>query len=240
MALKPAIGVIGGLGPQASALLYKLLVDKTKHHTQLRDTADYPRIVLLSTSIPNYLSTGQASDPAIMAKVIALVQEEVRLLEAAGAIVNGIACNTAHLALDQLQAVTAVPFLSIMDLARRAVAGFDRPGLLCTRLTKQTGLYAGVHPNLHIPSDALLEQAETWVFKLLDDAVRPADEVAFRQFVRQYQQANDLDAVVLGCTELPVVYGPATEPGVISSLEVLADGLLDFYFGEAGHANHEA
>jgi aspartate racemase len=238
--VKPAIGIIGGLGPQASALLYKLLIDKTKDHTDLRDTADYPRIVLLSTSIPNYLSSGQATDPAIMAQVIALVQEEVRLLEVAGAVVNGIACNTAHLALDHLQAVTTVPFLSIMDLVRHSVAPFQRPGLLCTRLTKQTGLYASVHPNLYIPPDSLLEQAEEWVFKLLDDAVRPADQAAFRRFTQDFATANGLDAVVLGCTELPVVYGPTTDPGVISTLEVLADGLLDFYFGGQSHAHQAA
>ncbi|MDR0627309.1 MAG: aspartate/glutamate racemase family protein [Bifidobacteriaceae bacterium] len=240
MALKPAIGVIGGLGPQASALLYQLLVHKTKDHTDLRDTSDYPRIVLLSTSIPNYLSSGQATDPAIMAQVIGLVQEEVRLLETAGSIVGGIACNTAHLALDQLQAVTRVPFLSIMDLVRGAAAGFERPGLLSTRLTKQTGLYAGVHPNLHIPKDSVLEQAEGWVFKLLDGKITTADQAAFRDFVEDFRRERDLDAVVLGCTELPVVYGPTTDQSIISTLEVLADGLLAFYFGKTGHADHQA
>ncbi|MDR0594556.1 MAG: aspartate/glutamate racemase family protein [Bifidobacteriaceae bacterium] len=239
MTLKPAIGVIGGLGPQASAWLYTLLVDKAKDHTDLRDTADYPRVVLLSTAIPNYLQTGQASDPAVMAEVIGLVQEEVRLLEAAGAIVNAIACNTAHLALDQLQSVTAVPFLSIMDLVSGAIAGRARPGLLSTRLTKQTGLYASVHPNLHIPEDSVLEGVETWVFKLLDGSITKADRAAFRQFVDEFKQANDLDAVVLGCTELPVVYGPTARPDVVSTLEVLADGLLDSYYarlcaGQAG------
>jgi aspartate racemase len=228
--VKPAIGVIGGLGPQASALLYQLLVDRTKSHTGLTDTADYPRIVLLSTSIPNYLATGEATDPAVMAPVIGHVQAEVRLLEASGAIVNGIACNTAHLALEQLRAVTSVPFLSIVDLVRQAAAKYSRPGLLSTRLTRQVGLYADAHPNLFIPSDDTLQEVEVWVFKLLAGALTAAEAQGFRDFVAAYRQENELDAVVLGCTELPVVYGPAGDPSVISTLDVLADGLLDYYF----------
>jgi aspartate racemase len=256
MALKSAIGVIGGLGPQASALLYKLLVERARLHTNLRDTADYPRIVLVSTSIPNYLSTGEASDPAIMAQVIGWVQDEVRVLEQAGAIVDGIACNTAHLALPQLQAATSVPFLSIMELMKTAAGSFKRPGLLSTRLTRQTELYAEVHPNIFIPNDDVLEQAEVWIFKLLDGSLTAEDARDFRGFVGEFQRANNLDAVLLACTELPVIYelsapeqaeqaasgGNAPEsappsnsadgfdPTVVSTLDVLADGLLAYYY----------
>jgi aspartate racemase len=230
MSVKPAIGVIGGLGPQASTLLYKLLIDKTKDHTDLKDTADYPRIVLISTVIQNYLITGEASDPAIIAEVVGTVQEEIRLLEQSGAIVNAIACNTAHLALDALQSVTSVPFLSIIDLVSGAVAGFERPGLLSTVLTKQVGLYNNVHPNIFIPEDEVLIEAETFIFKLLSDAITEEDVAAFHAFVNDYKVANNLDSVLLACTELPVVYGTVDDPTIISTLDVLADGLLDYYY----------
>jgi len=230
MTLKPAIGIIGGLGPQASALLYKRIVEKTKDHTNLNDTADYPRVVLISTSIPNYLSTGEATDPEILAKVVGIVQEETRLLEESGAIVNCVACNTAHLALDQLRAVTTVPFLSIMDLMRDAAQGFKRPGILSTVLTKQMGLYGDVHPNLFVPQDGVLVEAETYIFKLLDDKITSEDVAAFRRFVARYKADNGLDAVLLACTELPVIYGSVSDASIVSTLDVLADGLLDYYF----------
>lgn len=234
--VKPAIGLIGGLGPQASALLYQLMIDRARLHTDLKDTADYPRIVLVSTSIPNYLSSGEASDPAVLAKVIGIVQQEVRILEQGGAIVNGIACNTAHLALDHLRAVTTVPFLSIIELMRTAVKGFKRPGLLSTLMTKQVGLYADVHPNIYIPDDSLLQQAETWIFKLLSHSITPADAAAFREFVQDFKQQNNLDAVLLACTELPVIYGQVDDPSVISTLDVLADGLLGHYYAQLAQA----
>ena len=230
--IKPAIGIIGGLGPQASALLYQLLVDKARFHTDLKDTADYPRIVLVSTSIPNYLSSGEANDPAVLARVIGIVQQEIGILENGGAVVNGIACNTAHLALDHLQAVTKVPFLSIIELMKAAVKGFEKPGLLSTMMTKQVGLYADVHPNIHIPDDSVLQQAETWIFKLLSYSITAEDAAAFRAFVQDYRQQNGLDAVLLACTELPVIYGPVNEPSVISTLDVLADGLLKHYYAQ--------
>jgi aspartate/glutamate racemase len=53
---------------------------------------------------------------------------------------------------------------------------------------------------------------------------------AFHAFVDDYKQENGLDAVLLACTELPVVYGPVTDPSIVSTLDVLADGLLEYYY----------
>jgi aspartate racemase len=229
MSLKPAIGVIGGLGPQASALLYRLLIDRAPQHTRLRDTSDYPRVVLLSTALPNKLQNGEITDPAVLSSIIALLQEEVRLLERCGAIVNAVACNTAHLALPQLALVTAVPFLSIIELVRQCVKDYQKPGYLSTRLTRDTGLYAGVHGHLYAPSDEETQQAEQYIFKLLTGEFAPEDRQRFHAFVQNYQKIHGLDAVILACTELPVIYG-STDGAVISTLEILADGLLQYYY----------
>jgi aspartate racemase len=230
MSLKPAIGVIGGLGPQASALLYRLLIDRAPLHTQLRDTSDYPRVALLSTALPNKLQNGEITDPAVLGGIVALLQEEVRLLEQCGAIVNAVACNTAHLALPQLQSVTSIPFLSIIELVRQRVQKYQKPGYLSTQLTRDMGLYAGVHPNLHAPGDEETQQAEQYIFKLLAGELAPEDRQRFHAFVQNYQKKHGLDAVILACTELPVIYGDTEDCAVISTLEVLADGLLRYYY----------
>jgi aspartate/glutamate racemase len=76
----------------------------------------------------------------------------------------------------------------------------------------------------------VLVEAETFVFKLLSDAITSDDVAAFHTFVEDYKVANGLDAVLLACTELPVVYGTVTDPSVVSTLDVLADGLLAYYY----------
>jgi aspartate/glutamate racemase len=43
-------------------------------------------------------------------------------------------------------------------------------------------------------------------------------------------QDNQLEAVILGCTELPLVYGGNSNPKIIDTLKVLSDGLLLSYF----------
>jgi aspartate racemase len=231
MNLKPAIGVIGGLGPQASVLLYRLLIDRTPLHTRLRDTSDYPRVVLLSTSLPNKLQNGEITDPGVLAGIVALLQAEVRLLEQCGAVVNAIACNTAHLALPQLQSVTGVPFLSIPALMRAHAAKFQRPGYLSTKLTRDTGLYDGVHPRLHRPGDDETQRAEDYIFRLLGGGITDADRRDFRAFAEEYRAKNNLDAVILACTELPVIYGDTQDAeAIVSTLDVLADGLLRHYY----------
>lgn len=65
------------------------------------------------------------------------------------------------------------------------------------------------------------------------------DEVIYKHLSRQitvgkvkeFKQANELDAVILGCTELPLMYGESqNNEKVIDTLQLLADGLLKTYF----------
>ena len=55
----------------------------------------------------------------------------------------------------------------------------------------------------------------------------------FRRLVDSFLTDNDLDIVVLGCTELPLVYGQISDQRVISTLDVLSTELLKRYFEHA-------
>src|SRR4051794_924820 len=106
-----AIGILGGMGPQASAKLYELLIEGTQKYTAAAVDEDYPEIVLISAPVPNFISNKNELQNAKQ-----LLIERTKLLETAGCTINGLACNTAHILLPELQLVTKVPFLSIPKL----------------------------------------------------------------------------------------------------------------------------
>lgn len=227
-----AIGILGGMGPQASAKLYELIIEGTQKYTPAAVDDDYPRIVLLNVPVPNFISNKNE-----LPKAKQMLVGNTKLLEQAGCTINGIACNTAHILLPELQAVTKVPFLSIPELVAKQcrAACFKRVGLLATPTTLGSTLYDDVlsgAAELVRPEQGFAEQLERYIYKQLNDDLAEDERLQFRADVSKFKQDNELDAVILGCTELPLVYGESKDDNtIIDTLQLLANGLLESYFG---------
>ncbi len=227
----PAIGILGGMGPQASAKLYELLIKGTQRYTTAAFDNDYPEIVLLSVPVPNFISNKNELPNAKQ-----MLVKRTKLLEQAGCTVIGIACNTAHILLPELQAVTSVPFLSMPELVaeQAKTAGYTRVGLLATPTTLSSTLYdealAGTAAMVR-PEAGFAEQIESYIYLELSGRLPEAERQEFRVKVDAFRQTNNLDAVILGCTELPLIYGESSgDASVIDTLQLLADNLLASYF----------
>lgn len=233
-----AIGILGGMGPQASAKLYELIIEGTQNYNSAAVDEDYPEIVLLNVPVPNFISNKNE-----LPKAKQMLIERTKLLEKAGCTVNGIACNTAHILLPDLQAATSVAFLSIPKLVadQVQVAGFARVGLLATPTTLKSTLYdASLSDIAEIirPDQEFAKLIEEYIYKQLSGDLTESERQNFRLLVGAFKQANDLDCVILGCTELPLVYGQSiSDDSVIDTLQILADGLLKDYFCNSASAN---
>lgn len=227
----PAIGILGGMGPQASARLYELLIEGTKAYTPAAIDSDYPEIVLLNVPVPNFISNKNE-----LQKAKQMLIERTILLEQADCIVNGIACNTAHILLPELQAVTKVPFLSVPELVAKKVkaTGFERVGLLATPTTLSSNLFDEViGAEIVKPQKEIASRTETYIYKQLRGEISDADKKAFRKLVKDFKESENLDVVILGCTELPLVY-EKIDGSVIDTLQLLSDALLEKYFDKSG------
>lgn len=229
----PAIGILGGMGPQASARLVELLIAKTPNFVINPIDSDYPEIIHLSVPVPNFISNKNN-----MQKAKDILIERTKLLEKSGSTINCIACNTAHLLLPELQASTQVPFLSIPLLVANKVRSnkFSRIGLLATPSTLASSLYDDALEKSVVlvrPNDVLKRKLEKLILKQLRGNISEADRNNFKNIVSNFTKTNELDAVILGCTELPVIFGENTDTRIIDTLEVLSDALLEKYFKQA-------
>jgi len=80
------------------------------------------------------------------------------------------------------------------------------------------------------PSIKIANIVESYIYKQLNNSLTKQDQNKFRQLTKRFMEDNQLDAVILGCTELPLVYGDSDSPKIIDTLQVLSDGLLLSYF----------
>lgn len=227
-----AIGILGGMGPQASARLVELIIAQTPNFVTNPIDSDFPEIIHLSVPVPNFISSKRN-----MEKAKQILIKRTKLLEISGSTINCIACNTAHLLLPELQAETTVRFLSIPVLVadRINTEGFKRVGLMATPNTLKSTLYdeaIDLSVTIIRPSNILSKRIEGLIVKQLNGTISDKDKSDFRKLVNNFLKTSQLDAVILGCTELPLIFGDSEDEKIIDTLKVLSEGLLSSYFSK--------
>jgi aspartate racemase len=218
----PRIGILGGMGPLASAEFAVKLVQATPATC---DQEHFPTTLDSTPQVPdrpNFLFHGGPDPLPTMVDVI-------RRLEAAGCALITMPCNTVHHWYDTLSAQTHLPMMHIADAVaarlRQLAPGARRVGVLGGTVTCRMGIYSrrlGDAWTWIYPSDAGLE---THLLPAIA-AVKAGDLVQGRSLfllAMQEMLAQKPDAIVLGCTEIPVVLTQADSAvPVIDSTEALA------------------
>ena len=217
------VGVLGGMGPLATADFYTKLVRLTPARTD----QDHLRVLIDSNpKIPDRTAGLQGRGPDPTPHLVATA----RALERAGAEVIVIPCNSAHAYLAAIRKSVRVPVLDIMEeVATRAAALTPRlrvVGLLATPGTTRARLY---HRALESRGIAVLDPTPVEEARVVEaiKAVKAGNlGAATRERVRQTALAllhRGAEALVLGCTELPLVIGPQDAPvPVLDGTEILA------------------
>jgi aspartate racemase len=212
------LGIVGGLGPLASADFYAKLTQLTP---AVADRDHVPLAILSLPQIPDrsgaILGAGPSPYPAL--------EEAVRTLDGLGAECIVIACNSAHHWFDPLTSTTSAKLLHIADAAVNALE--DRGlsggvGVLATRGALRSGFYqrkladAGFEPV--VPADSL--QADVDRAIALVKASEPHAAGVLLATVIDGLAASGVAAVLLACTELPVALAAAGRAPAIPAIDV--------------------
>jgi aspartate racemase len=219
------LGVLGGMGPLASAQFMARLTLLTPAE---RDQDHIPAVLWSDPRVPDRTATlrerGKGPPPELL--------RGVRVLEAAGAGAIAMPCNTAHGWIDGLRAATALPVLHIVDAAaeelRRLGVAPGPVGVMGTAGTLDMRLYQErLEPQgwpCLVPDDATMERLVTPAIGLVK-ANRVAEAYAPLMEVARDLAQRGASAVVLGCTEIPLglAAGPLDElPPVVDTIDALA------------------
>lgn len=227
---KKIIGVLGGMGPQASAEFYSILIEKSINDYGAVNNDDFPEILLDSVPVPDFISnTKRLTEASLM------LTDRVRRMNIFGVKIICIACNTAHILLPELRRFSRVPIVSVIEEMKRMIKmnGYKRVGLLASIMTYKMSLYNGIGVNnLKIYQPTISEK------KAIEEIIRAVIKGENRSILREqllslatgFIKRQRLDTIILGCTELPLIFPKLDFVKVINTTEVLADSLLKFYY----------
>ncbi len=219
----PVLGILGGLGPMASAYFYELIIS----HTDAACDQEHIDIILNShASTPDRTAfiLGQSEDDPL-----SVMTEDIRRMKTYGADLVAIPCNTAHYFYDKLIASTDLPILNIMEETAACLThlGVRRAGILATDGTVITGTYDR-YLNAHgIDCIRPSKEDQAIIMHIIYDEIkngRAPDPAPFLTISPPLRAAG-AEAIILGCTELSLIkkqYPKALPHIYIDSLDVLA------------------
>lgn len=232
MKSKKTLGVLGGMGPAASAEFLRLLA----RDAPATCDQEHPRVLMISEpSIPDRTQAilGQGEDPSPM-----LLRELKQLIEW-GADVLAVPCNTAHHFIDRFRGELTVPLIHIIDETVDAARAKSPKGawLLSTSGTRKSGLYPACaersgYTFLH-PSEKQQEQVQKSLLQVKAGTMAEAG-ATLRGVIEELWRERDA-LIATACTELPLAYAASGLPAEkeVSSLQALSDACLAFLYGKA-------
>lgn len=201
---KKTIGILGGMGPLATADLFEKITLLTEAETD----RDHIRVYIDSNArIPDRTAAilGNGEDP------VPEMASALRNLEKCGADCIIMPCNTAHYFLPRLQEMTQIPFLSILTAAAEACkARFPGKavGILGTTGTLTANLYqtalAGAGVAYQVPSAQEQEALMRVIYQGVKAGKGPDSYRADFLTVLESMHARGAEVFLLGCTELPL------------------------------------
>ena len=219
------LGILGGLGPMSGIYFCEMLT----RHTYAKKDSDHL----------NFLLSSRADTPDRSSFILGLsdddptprMRSEAKRLEAAGAELLVIPCNTAHYFYSKIAEAVDIPILNIIEETAKlcTVEGAKRVGVLATEGTAASGAYKDVFNEYGIDILPLTKEEQDFVSETIFDKIKSGAEPDTKKFILLCEKLHSAgcDKIILGCTELSLIKKEHTlPPYVIDSLEVLCVSVL--------------
>lgn len=193
------IGIIGGAGPEAGALLFMNIIRIYQQQGAWQDS-DFPWITLLNVPFPPMLSSEDALDNSIQLRTS--IQEAVMYLKQQSIDIVVIACNTLHTVVQDIDFMD-MEFIHIAIATRKLIPPTcEKILFLGTETSAQAQLYKISRLNLTYPTPEHQQQIDQIIAAILRNTYQQSDTDKLSAIINNY----DVDGAILGCTELPILH----------------------------------
>ena len=227
MPTEQRLGILGGMGPQATQVFYQRILDLTD---AARDQEHLPALILSDTAMPDRTAAILGGDAeGCFRRLLA----GAKTLERCDCTAIAIPCNTSHYFADRLQAELSIPLLHMVRETARAAAGrgWRRIGLLATDGTIRTGVYQRELDAIGLEGFSPPPEIQSLVMSIIYDEIKKGEKGSREKFsaIDRALRTAGCDGAILGCTELSVYRTYHGLPQFyIDAMDVLAEQCITF------------
>lgn len=226
------LGIIGGMGPMASAVFYDMISSKTDASC---DQENLNLILLSHAGMPDRTEAILSKDEAQIEAVRSKLYADAIFLQNAGCTAIAVTCNTAHYFVNMIEDELDIPFIHLIRETAEAVAsefGARKVAVLATDGTIETRLYQDELSKRGVIAFTPKAEVQALVMHEIYECIKsgkPADEEIWQK-IEEYVKAEGCEAAVLACTELSVVRKELSLGSFyFDPMDIMAESCLDFY-----------
>jgi len=192
------LGVIGGMGPLATQLFYKMIIENTEAHC---DQDHLNMIVFSHASMPDRTDAILRNDTAhLYEKLLA----DAKSLEDLGVDFIAIPCNTSHYFVEKMQDEISIPIINMITETVKTIEINKKVGILATDGTIKTGLYQNACMQRGLVPLVPTLDSQKLVMKIIYEGIKDGGEIDFEDFkiIEDELKMQGCDCVIMACTEL--------------------------------------
>lgn len=199
------LGVIGGMGPLATELFYKMVIEKTDAHC---DQEHLNMIILSHATMPDRT---KAIENGALEMLFHCLLKDAIMLRDNGATSIAIPCNTSHILIDRLQEAIEIPIIHmIRETARQLESQYAgqkeraKIAILATDGTIKTKIYQKEFELVGIEPYILSSENQKLVMKIIYEGIKNGGEIQYEDFESIEKELKNAGCVgaIMGCTEL--------------------------------------
>lgn len=224
------LGIIGGVGPEATIIYYRTIVDS---YRRKKGDGSYPSIIINSINLKNMVDWVTANE---LDKVAGYLTEEIQKLARAGADFALIAAGTPHIVFDEVQRQSPIPLISIIESTCKAAEdlGLKKVGLLGTTFTMKGTFYSQVFERRGIsivtPDEETQQKVHgIYMNELVNGLVLDESKQELLLAVNSLKKVHDIQGLILGGTELSLILndGDDAEIPFLDTTRIHAESAVD-------------
>lgn len=228
------IGVIGGLGPQATMDFEARALAESQRLIPQSWNAGYPPMVVWYHRGPPFLLDGQGAFAQPLRADPGLLEAAAQIGRWADFLV--ITANSPHAVQAEVELAAGCPVLSIIDATIREVRrrGWRKVGVLGYRLAPPPYLdaLAGWGASGEVIGEEMQEPLDAAIDAVMEGRAGPMDREAARAAIAA-MGARRVDGTIPGCSEIPLLLGAdADAPNLVNPMALLAKAAVLFAAAE--------
>lgn len=208
--LKRKIGVLGGIGPEATGEFYNKLIKRLQESGKLKSNKDFPQIIINSIPAPELI--GDITNEQLKYYIDGLKELEKNNVD-----FIVMVCNTIHLFYDVMQKEINVPIIDLRKEVKDRIKG--KCLIIGTASTIKKGLYRS--DNTVEPNDEEIKTLTEAIFNFNKGLDKEKQTEKVRKICYKYNEP-----VLLGCTEFAVMLKDE-QIEKINTIDVMVDAVMN-------------
>ena len=223
------IGIIGGVGWSSTMEYYKRLNEKIH---KIYGDLNCAKILMHSINFQDIIDYQRKPD---FDSELNMLKDIVVNLEEAGADVLIITSNTTSKTFDEIKKSIDIPIVNVIDVTIQNILKdkIGKVGVLGTQSVMYTGFYrkkfedADIHP-VFPPKEMGLKLNDIIYNELVHNIIKEESVLFIKETIKYLAEEENVEAVVLGCTELPLAVTEKTLHNVkiYDSIEIHIEEVL--------------